>query len=250
MRQGRWRMRAGGAERHVQSFGKEKNMKIYGVPLSVHTRKVLLAAKLKGIPYELQVAIPVAADTLPANWREISPTGLVPAIDDEGFRLADSTAIVSYLERKRPEVALLPEDDKEFATALFLDAWAGGALFRDVVQPIFHNQIVNPNMRKLPADSAAIDAAMSRAQEAFAYLEGRGPEDFLVGRNGLTIADLAVLSNLINFHYLGRRIDRRFPKLRAYFDRHIASRLFKEALREEIPFADQMGLDRSFIAAE
>jgi glutathione S-transferase len=75
-------------------------MKIYGVPLSVHTRKVLLAAKLKGVPCELQVVVPVAADTLPANWREISPTGLIPAIDDEGFSVADSTAIISYLERK------------------------------------------------------------------------------------------------------------------------------------------------------
>jgi glutathione S-transferase len=221
-------------------------MKIYGVPLSVHTRKVLLAAKLKGVPCELQVVVPVAADTLPANWREISPTGLIPAIDDEGFSVADSTAIISYLERKRAKPALLPEDDQDFATALFLDAWAGGALFRDVVQPIFHNQIVNPNIRKLPPDNAAIETAMSKAHEAFAYLEGRGPQEFLVGRS-LTIADLAVLSNLINFHYLGRRIDR-FPRLQAYFERHLASRLFQDALGEETPFANQMSLDRSFIS--
>lgn len=226
-------------------FGKERKMKIYGVPLSVHTRKVLLAAKLKGIPYELQIAIPIAADTLPADWREISPTGLIPAIDDEGFRLADSTAIISYLERKHAKPALLPDDDNEFATALFLDAWAGGALFRDVVQPIFHNQIVNPNIRKLPVDEAAIEAALGRAQRAFAYLESLAPQEFLIGKT-LTIADLAVVSNLINFHYLGRRIDPRFAKLAAYFKRLLASRSIRDALAEEAPFADRFGLDRSF----
>lgn len=226
-------------------FGKERKMKIYGVPLSVHTRKVLLAAKLKGIPYELQIAIPIAADTLPADWREISPTGLIPAIDDEGFRLADSTTIISYLERKRAKPALLPDDDREFATALFLDAWAGGSLFRDVVQPIFHNQIVNPNIRKLPVDEAAIEAALGRAQQAFAYLESLAPQEFLVGKS-LTIADLAVVSNLINFYYLGQRVDPRFAKLAAYFERHLSSRPIRDALAEEAPFAEQFGLDRGF----
>jgi glutathione S-transferase len=227
-------------------FGREKIMRIYGVPLSVHTRKVLVAANLKQIPYELQVTIPVVPDTLAANWREISPTGLIPAIDDNGFRLADSTAIVHYLERKRAKPALLPEDDKALAEALFLDAWAGGALFRDVVHPIFHNQVVNPNIRKAPTDTAAIDLAMGKAQEAFSYLEDRAPQDFLVGRN-LTIADIAIVSNLIVFHYLGRRIEPRFLKLQAYFNRHLNSRPIREALAQETPFAEQMGLDRSFI---
>jgi glutathione S-transferase len=225
-------------------FGKEKTMKIYGVPLSVHTRKVLLAARLKEFRYELQVTIPVAADTLPANWRDLSPAGLIPVIDDNGFRLADSTAIIHYLERKRLKPALLPEDAKELGDALFVDAWAGGALFRDVVQPLFHNQIVNPNIRKVAANNAAIDAALAKAEEAFAYLEARGPADFLVGRS-LTIADLAIVSNLINFHYLGRRIAPRFQKLSAYFQRHLGSRAIRDALAEEAPFAEQMGLDRS-----
>jgi glutathione S-transferase len=226
-------------------FGKEETMKIYGVPLSVHTRKVLLAAKLKAIPYELQVCIPVAPETLPANWRALSPTGLIPVIDDGGYLLADSSAIIHYLERKRPNPALLPEGDKALGEALFLDAWAGGTLFRDVVHPIFHNQIVNPNIKKIAADAASIDEALVKAQAAFAYLESRAPRDFLVGES-LTIADLAVVSNLINFHYLGRRIEPRFQKLSTYFQRHLDSRLIRHALGEEAPFAEQMGLDRSF----
>lgn len=62
-----------------------------------------------------------------------------------------------------------------------------------------------------------------------------------------TIADLAVVSNLIVFHYLGCRIDTRFPKLYAYFRHQLESPLLKETLAEEKSFADQMGLDRSFI---
>lgn len=222
-------------------------MKLYGVPLSVHTRKVILAARLKGIPLESEIVIPVVPGSPPSNWRDLSPTGLIPAIEDDGFRLADSTAIVCYLERKQPKPALLPADDKEYAAALALDSWAGSQLFRGVIHPLFHNQIVGPKIRNVPGDQAVIETARSKAApEAFGYLESLGPEDFLVG-NTLTIADLAVVSNLIVFHYLGYRIGPQFPKLDGYFRRHISSPALRAALAEEMPFADQMGLDGSFI---
>lgn len=223
-------------------------MKIYGVPLSVHTRKVILAARIKEIPREVDVVIPVLPDSPPPNWRAISPTGLIPAIDDDGFILADSTAILLYLERKKPAPALLPADDRDYATAMFLDLWAGSALFSKVIHPIFHNQVVNPNIRRIAADQAAIDAALTKsAPEAFGYLESLKPETFLVG-GALSIADLAVTSNLILFHYLGHRIDAsRFPRLHAYFARHAGSPLVAQALKEETPYAQQMGLDRSWL---
>jgi glutathione S-transferase len=227
---------------------KEKVMKIYGVPLSVHTRKVILAARIKEIAHDIEVVIPVVPDNPPPNWREISPTGLIPAIDDDGFVLADSTAILLYLERKRPQPALLPANDQDYATALFLDLWSGSALFRNVIHPIFHNQVVNPNIRMIASDKAAIDTALRQsAPEAFGYLEGLRPEAFLVSGK-LSIADLAVVSNLILFHYLGHRIDAsRFPKLHAYFNRHVGSPQLTSVLKDEAPYAQQMGLDRTWL---
>jgi glutathione S-transferase len=223
-------------------------MKIYGVPLSVHTRKVILAARLKEIPHTVEVVIPVIPDNPPPNWREISPTGLIPAIDDNGFVLADSTAILLYMERKKPQPALLPSDDRGYATALFIDAWAGGALFDKIIHPLFHNQVVNPNIRKIASDRGAIDRALGQAApEAFAYLESLGPGDFLVGGR-LSIADIAVVSNLILFHYLGHRIDaKRYPKLAAWFELHAKSEVLKPCLAAEKPYAEQMGLDRSWL---
>jgi glutathione S-transferase len=222
-------------------------MKIYGVPLSVHTRKVMIAAQLKNIPFELRVVIPVVPDNPPANWRDISPTGMIPAIDDDGFQLADSTAILHYLERKRPDPALLPRDNRELGAALFLDSWAGSALFRGVVHPIFHNQVVNPNIRKMPADQGAIDTALNKsAHEAFGYLENLNLSNCAVGGK-LTIADLAIVSNLITYHYLGHRIAPHFAKLNAYFRRHLESPALSMALAADRPFVEQMGLDRSFI---
>ncbi len=223
-------------------------MKIYGVPLSVHTRKIIGAARLKNIPFELLPVVPVIPGNPPPNWRELSPLGLIPAIEDEGFRLADSTAILHYLERKVPEPALLPSDLQALGTALFLDAWAGTALFGAVVRPLFHNQLVMPRIRNLPGDEVQISVALDEAAPAaFAYLESLGPEAFLVG-DAPTIADLAIVSNLIMFHYLGHRIGPAYPRLDAYFHRHLESPLLGAILEAEKPFAAQMGLDRTFIA--
>jgi glutathione S-transferase len=66
---------------------------IYGVPLSVHTRKTVITALHKGIEYKLEVVIPVVPGQPPSNWHTLSPTGLIPVIQDGDYTLADSTAI-------------------------------------------------------------------------------------------------------------------------------------------------------------
>jgi len=226
----------------------DQPLTIHGVPLSVHTRKVIVAAHLKGFAYQVVPAAPVVPATLPPNWRALSPTGLIPAIEHGGYRLADSTAIVLYLERLRPEPALVPRDAERMGEALALDAWAGSALFRRVVHPLFHNQVVRPKIRKEAADPAAVEEALGQAMpEAFAYLEGLRPDGFLVG-GALSIADLAVVSNLITFQYLGHRIDaRRFPALEAYFRRHLAAPGIAGLLDHEKESVERMALDRSFL---
>ena len=49
---------------------------IHGVPLSVHTRKAIVTAILKGIDYKFEVVIPVIPDNPPPHWSTLSPTGL------------------------------------------------------------------------------------------------------------------------------------------------------------------------------
>ena len=59
---------------------------IYGVPLSVHTRKTVITAIHKNIEYKFEVVIPVVPGQPPSNWATLSPTGLIPAIQDGATR--------------------------------------------------------------------------------------------------------------------------------------------------------------------
>ena len=62
------------------------------------------------------------------------------------------------------------------------------------------------------------------------------------------IGDIALTSNLINFHYLGYEIERRrYPRLAAYFARCLARPSIRKALAAERPVADAMGLEAAFV---
>jgi len=221
---------------------------IHGVPLSVHTRKAIVTAILKGLDYRFEVVVPVAPASLPANWSTLSPTGLIPVLQDDGFTLADSSAICQYLERKQPAPPVLPGDTRNYARALWFDAYAGGTIFRHVVHPLFHQTVVNPNIRKVPTDRAAVDDVLTNVQpKVFAYLEREISDRFLVG-DTLTLADIAIASNFINYQYLGFGIDPgRYPKLSRYLREIVAQDALQRALEDEKPFVAQMGLDRSFL---
>ena len=173
-------------------------LEIHGVPVSVHTRKVIVAAIEKNLPYRINPVVPVIPGSPPPHWRTLSPTGLIPALTDGDFTLADSTAICAYLERMHPGAATLPERARAFATALWFEQYAGGTVFRNVVHPLFREVFVQPKVNQVPADPARIDAVLATAMpEAFDYLESMAGDDFLAGP-ALSMGDVAVVSNLIN----------------------------------------------------
>lgn len=221
-------------------------LRIYGVPLSVHTRKVIVAALAKGLPHEVVPVVPVIPDNPPPDWRAISPTGKIPAIVEGDFRLADSAAICAYFERLRPSPPLYPANTRDYATALSFEQYAG-ALFADVVRPLFHETVVHPKLRQIASDQGRIDAVLQAGvPETFGYLDAALRGDYLAG-DALSIADIAVTSNLVTYRYLGFQLDpARYPRLAMHFDRVLRHPAMSEALRREQPFVDSMGLDRKW----
>ncbi|MDQ6434802.1 glutathione S-transferase family protein [Mesorhizobium sp. LHD-90] len=221
---------------------------IHGVPLSVHTRKTIVTAILKKLDYRLEVVIPVIPGNPPPNWSELSPTGLIPVMQNGDFRLADSTAICLYLERTYPSTAILPADPDGYGRALWFDAYAGGTLFRNVVHPLFHQMVVHPKIRKEATDQAIVDTVLGTVQpRIFGYLDSQATGQFLVG-DAMSIADIAVVSNFVVYQYMGFYVDPdRYPALARYLRGIVASKAFATALAGEKPFVEQMGLDRSFL---
>jgi glutathione S-transferase len=218
---------------------------IYGVPVSVHTRKVIVTALHKGLQFRVEPVVPFNP---PADWASLSPTGKIPVADIDGFKLADSTVICAYLDRIHPAPSIQPEDAKAYAQALWFEEYADGTFFRDVVHGLFFNKVIRPGILKQPTDNSAVAAIIDDvAPMELGYLEGALGGDWFAGGQ-LSIADIAIASNLVNFHYLGYAIDKaRHPKLAAHFRRMLSNRAFAAALEAEKGAAESMKLDRSFL---
>lgn len=225
-------------------------LKIYGVPISVHTRKVIVAARLKGLPFDVAPVVPVIPDNLPPDWRTLSPTGKIPVLADGGFTLADSAAICAYLERRQPKPSLYPAADRDFGRALSLEQYAGSTLFGTVVHPLFHEVFVHPKVRGIATDAARVNAVLTQTlPEVYGHLESISGDAFLCGPSP-SVADLAVVSNLVTLQYIGFTLDRaRYPKLAALFDRVIRVPEVAAALQAEQSVVSQMGLRSEFLNA-
>jgi maleylacetoacetate isomerase len=77
--------------------------------------RVRIALNLKGIDHD-SVSIDLAGGAQKeADYRARNPQGLVPMLEIDALRLTQSLAIISYLDRTRPEPPLLPADPADAA---------------------------------------------------------------------------------------------------------------------------------------
>lgn len=214
-------------------------LKIHGVPFSAHTRKVIIAALEKDIPYEIVRVIPLAP---PQGWRELSPLGFIPAIEDGDFRLADSSVVCQYLERSHPQPALYPIEPRSYARALWIEEFVDGGLQQHVLRGLLMQRVFAPKFLNQAPDEALIHRSLSEMiPSALAYLERSLSGEYFVG-DAFSIADITVASILINYHYAGESLSpSEHPKLHSYLGRILRRESFRKAFAQELPAAQAVG---------
>lgn len=184
---------------------------LYGHPLSPFVRKVIVALKEKGLNYDHVLTRP--GEPAP-EYRAISPTGKIPAITDGDFSVPDSTAILVYLDGVSPNAPLYPTGVEDRARAVWFEEFADTVLTPQA-GAIFFNRVLAPKFLNQPGDEEAANKACEEgAPPLFDYLESQlEGRDFLVG-GAFSVADLAVISQLINMRYGGFEPDQgRWPNL-------------------------------------
>ena len=196
-------------------------MILYGSSLSPYVRKVLAYAGEKGIELDLQ---PTGFPNPTAEYLEASPFKKMPALRDGEYTLADSSAIIHYLEAKFPEPKLIPTDPQLRGKTIWFDEFADTVLVSCGAK-IFFNLIVAPRFLGRPGDEeAARQAELNDLPPILDYLERTvpGEDGYLVG-DALTLADLAVAGPFANFRHTNTRVDPdRYPRTVAYVDRILA----------------------------
>lgn len=204
---------------------------VFGVSASPFVRKVRIVMAEKKLEYQLEAVFP--GMQTPPDWERLSPLGKVPAFRDGDRELADSSVICAYLERVAPEPRLYPADPYEYGRALWFEEYGDGGLVPIVGGKIFFQRIVGPRFMGKTTDEAIVKEGIEvDLPKLFGYLEGQVTGDHLVG-NQFSMADIGIVSPLINLKYAGVEVDAaRWPKLAKYV-RGIMARPTIAGLMEE-----------------
>jgi glutathione S-transferase len=153
-------------------------LKIWGRNNSINVQKVLWTCAETDIPFErIDAGMQYGVNNTP-EYKAMNPNGLVPLIDDDGFLLWESHAIVRYLSRKHGMGTLCPSDPQNAADADRWMEWYSTTLWNHM-KPIFWILIRTPpekrnlaeveeNRVKLASYLAMADAQLGRT----AYLAG------------------------------------------------------------------------------
>ena len=161
-------------------------VKVFGHPRSTCTRKVLMTLEETAAPYELHVVdLPKREHKEEAHLRR-QPFGRVPAIEDDGFELFESRAIMRYLAEKASS-PLAPRDLRERA---IVEQWISVETAELTPHAM---KFVYEHVFKRPQGAEALDRARESLATTLVVMDRRlGASAFIAGP-AFTMADIAFM---------------------------------------------------------
>ena len=190
-------------------------LKIYGRANSINVRKVLWTVDEIGIPFEREDWGRGFRSTSEPEFLALNPFGLVPVIDDEGFVLSESHAIIRYLAATHSRDDLLPLDPKKRAAVESWMDWQGTEVSNA------HRGAVMAYLFKitLPGGQAVIDASLAEWPKRMAVIEAqlRKTGAYIAGAD-FTLADVCIGLTVNRWFGTPTGAKPDFPAMAAYYD--------------------------------
>lgn len=213
---------------------------LYSGPLSLFSRKVEIALREKGLPFE-RVMVPfdqsVGYDPKHPEVLALNPKGQVPVLNDDGLVLFDSTVIIEYLDEAYPQPPLFPATPAQRARCR-LDELFADEIMLAALKPLMHRtgpRSMDAN-RRAAQDADALIAEDVLAGHYCTLEERLGGREFF--GPGLSAADIALFMSVLFSLRLGGPSLSRHPALSAWFSR-LGQRPAFSAIATEIAEADR-----------
>ena len=185
-------------------------MKFYNVPYSGNSYKVRLLLAQVGIACDIVEIDILQGESRTPEFLKINPNGRTPVLDDNGFVLAESNAILAYLARG---TKFLPEDRQRWALVfqwMFFEQYSHEPY-------IATSRFLLQHKPDTPERAAALAVRRDSGWAALKLMEGHlSKNDFFVG--DYSIADIALFAYTHVSHEGGFPLDD-FPKIRAWIER-------------------------------
>ncbi|XP_071035054.1 glutathione S-transferase 1-1 [Parasteatoda tepidariorum] len=195
---------------------------MHSAPICPACRSVLMTAEHLKLKIDVKNYNLSEGEHKNPEFKKMNPQYTVPTIDDNGFYLYESRAVLAYMMNKyAPDSPVYPKDPAERATVdrmLYFDI---GTLYRTqwaVMAPMaFRNEPANPEKMKAFEDTLVLlDEFLNKT----AYVAG----------NHITIADFAIISTLATIQvFLDFSFDK-YPRISSWMSK----------LKKEIPSYEEI----------
>lgn len=165
-------------------------IKLYDFPMSPRARKVRIVLAAKGLQYEKVTVDITKGEQKKPEFLAINPYGKIPALQDDGTTVYESSIIMEYLNDKYPTPPLLPAEPGQRARARVLMHY-GDTAYDGALGAIVGEVFFKP---KGQADQNVIAKAKADLTACFERLERElGSNDYLLGAN-CTLADVCFVT--------------------------------------------------------
>ena len=201
-------------------------LRLWGRANSSNVMKVIWLLEELKLPYErLDVGGKFGKTDTP-EYRAMNPNGLVPTLQEDGFTLWESNAILRYLcSANAPDSPLWPRDPRARAN---VDRWM------DFQQTALNapQGVVFVGLVRTPAekrDTAAIAAAAREAARIWSIVDAELARHPFVAGDHLTLADMCYGPHI--HRWFSFAIERpETPHLRAWYERLLAIPIYARHL--------------------
>jgi glutathione S-transferase len=136
-------------------------MKLYFHPASTTSRAVMLFANEAGIALDYKLIDLMTGEHMQPAYLAINPNGLVPMLEEDSFRLTESSAILKYLADKVGSPAY-PKDLRERARVNETMDWINANLYKDLGYGLAYPQLFPHHKRP---DDAVQAGTLAWAQQ-------------------------------------------------------------------------------------
>jgi glutathione S-transferase len=206
-------------------------MLLHHWPLDPFSRKIRLGLHEKGIACELLEVEPWLRDEA---FVELNPAAETPVLDDDGKIVADSGAIVEFLEETRTTTPLLGRTPLERAETRRLIAWFDMKFVREVSDPIWREKLLKRLKRQSVPSSEAVRAGLANIHGHLDYVSYLFERRNWLAGDELTWADLAAAAQLSVIDYLGDVPWDRYPGAKDWYARIKSRPSFRPLLRDRL----------------
>jgi len=198
--------------------------------------RVRIVLALKGLDYEYAGYALLDNAHKQESFLSLNPQGLVPALQTPDGVIAQSMAIMEYLDEVHPAPALLPDTPIARARVRSL-----AQIVAMDIHPINNLRLLQYIRTEFGADDAAVkDWFQQWANEGFAALESRLTDEPETGRfchgDTVSLADVCLVSQAVNNRRFDISLDA-YPTIERIVTQCLALPAFAQAMPDKQPDA-------------